>query len=217
MIASFITYATDTEPYKSMAQRLKDSIHDAKAGVCHVIELEPNGSNLFAEALGRGYKIMSDFIDEGPVILIDADCFVWKPIDHLFDKEFSLAAVHRGECSNQMGNQSFLSTVVCFHPRDPNIARYLWLWWAERTMLLATIEPQVEKEKVRNALLAKLGWLANWYCDQTALNEILHAREAASPLEVLRLARNKYAAAPGTKDAYIWHAKGKGKLTCSSS
>ncbi len=215
MIASFITYTTGTEPYLSMATRLEESIHDAKAGLCHTIMLSPNGSNLFAEALGRGYELMSDFIEEGPVILIDADCLVKQPIYDLFKEDFSVAAVHRGKCSNQMGDQSFLSTIVCFHPAHANAARYVWMRWAERTMRLALAMPQIEKEKTRNALLNKLGWLANWYCDQTALNIILRNRPCGigdNIGTVKKLPRELYAAAPGTKDAYIWHAKGQTKL-----
>lgn len=211
-MVSWITYATDTEPYSSMAKRLAESVDEAKAGVCHIVDLNPNGSNLFAEALGRGYELMSDFIDEGPVIFIDADCIVRKPVYDLFETRFIVAAVHRGKVATSMGRQDFISCLACFHPHSPNLARHLWLRWAELTMNMAINKPQVEKQKHRNDSLTKAGWLANWCCDQTSFNEILFEMEERNPSDVLRLNRDEYAARPNIEDPYIIHYKGGRKL-----
>ena len=210
---SFITYHDGTEPYVTMADRLRRSVTTLDAGICHVYEMRPNGGDLFTELLGDGYRLFTDSIMHGPVVLLDADCILQKPIDVVFETvDFDLAAVYRGKVSNSYGTHNFLSTVAIFNDLRPEVARYLWLDWASRIQSFSVVEMQKPKDaKPRNERFIERGWAPTWYSDQAALNDTI-TEAAGLGIVTMPLDRERFAAPPGTDDAYIVHAKGKGKL-----
>ncbi len=208
---TFISYHDGTEPFKTMADKLWASVAKAGAGVAYIVKVKPNGGSILAEGYCAMYPIFSQAITEGPVVFLDADCIVQKPIDHLFEKDFAIAAIHRGKCSNAQGRQDFLGCFVGFHPGNPNLVRELWLDWMSRIYPLAAEHFLVKSAIRRHEDMEDNGWCKAWYAGQTAYNNMLYDAEDIG-VPILRLGRKEYAARPGDKDAYVIHYKGHGKV-----
>jgi len=208
---NFLTYHDGTEPFKTMARDLDASIVANTDSRCHVFEVQPNGGHYLIEFYSALYPNFSQMISDGPVVVLDADCIVMKPIDDLFEKNFAIAAIHRGKCTNSSGRQDFLGSLIGFSPACPNLVRKLWQSWIADTWNYIE-KPPVAQAALRHESLKEKGWHSNWYGGQSAYNEMLYRAEAEDPGSVLRLDREKYSARPGTEDAYIWHRKGGRKL-----
>ncbi len=209
---TFLTYHDGTEPFKTMANRLRQSIINIRAGVVNVFKIEPNGGSILAEGYGVMYPVFSQAITRGPVVFLDADCIVQKPIDHLFEDDFAIAAIHRGKCTNSQGRQDYLGCLVGFHPGNPNLVRHLWLDWMSRIYPWAAENLLVESAIRRHEDMEDHGWCKAWYAGQTAYNTML-GRAKDQGVSILHLDRREYAASPGAKDAYVVHFKGYGKVT----
>ena len=207
---TFITYHDGTEPFKEMSFDLFQSIFLGSYGRCEVVEIKPNGGSILAEGYCAMYPVFSQAITKGPVVFLDADCIVQKPIDHLFEKDFAIAAIHRGKCSNSQGQQDYLGCFVGFHPGKPNLVRALWLNWMDR-IYPYMIGPLVDSAVKRHEDMKKRGWHPAWYAGQSAYNDMLFNCEEVG-IPILRLDRKEYAARPGDKDAYVIHHKGHGKV-----
>lgn len=214
----FLTYHTPDEPYISMARRLVASIrkyYGEASWRCALMEGPGNGRDMFAEAMGELYYAFSERLDKGPVILIDADCYLVGPIILALEgtsMDWDIAAVDRGSVSNSYGSQRFLSTIVIFNNKRPNVCRKFWLEWAAEIYDFS-INPRPEPKKcakVRNEKFAETGWAQTWFADQAALNNVI---ERTANLHTLHLDRDVYAATLHKPGALIIHAKGVGKLT----
>lgn len=207
---TWITAHDNAEPFKTMATELWASIAMAGAGTCNIVPVRPNGGHYLIEMYGAMYPIFSQAIQEGPVVILDSDCIVQKPIDHLFEQDFVMAAIYRGSCTIAMGRQSFLGCFMAFHPKYPMVARQLWMSWMARTFdyLDKPLEPAAD---IRHKINREKGWHVNWFGGQTAYNDILFDAEEKG-IPILRLDRREYAAKPDNKDACIVHFKGREKL-----
>lgn len=208
---TWITYHDGTEPFKTMAHELGRSINEVGAGKVTVFEVLPNGGHYLIEFYGAMYPVFSQAIQHGPVVIIDSDCIVKKPIDDLFEKDFTLGAIYRGSCANSMGKHDFLGSFLGFNSLHPGAARRLWMRW------IALVFDYLEKPVVPAAIrrrenIEAKGWHSNWYGGQAAYNEILFEEEEKNPGSVLRLDRNMYAARSGTEEACVWHQKGERKM-----
>jgi hypothetical protein len=215
-----------------MAQDLLTSINNyhARHQFCETwMNIPGEGREFFAEVLGRSWQPFSDWLAEGPVVLLDADCRMVSPID-LPEKGWDVAAVHRGKCSNSYGTQDFLSTVVIFNDEFPEHSRRFYAHWMLEMLRWELLPKDKPANSVtRNERFAEAGWQQSWYADQAALNRVLQAhkrtyshgrveviwdRNEEYPVyRVLPLRREQYAASSvGSMGARIVHFKGKGKL-----
>lgn len=208
---TWITAHDGTQPFVKMAENLKKSIHDADAGACIIVDVEPNGGHYLIEMYGAMYPAFTQFITMGPVVILDSDCLVKAPIDDLFEKDFDIAAIHRGNCVNSMGKQDFLGCFIGFNPRDPNFVRKLWTGWMNQTFKYLNKEPVASAVKRRENIVSK-GWHPNWYAGQTAYNDMLYDAEQVGQGIVLRLDRKVYAAPWNTEGVPVWHLKGERKM-----
>lgn len=209
-VITWLTFHDGTEPFKSMADDLRKSIEDTKAGNSGIIMVPPNGGHYLVEFYGAMYPIFSQAIQTGPVVILDADCKVNKPIDHLFEEDFVIAAVHRGKCVNTMGTHDFLGSFIGFHSKYPELCRHLWMSWMAHIFDFLNKEP-VESAKVRRESITEKGWHPNWFGGQAAYNDILYGAEKAG-IPIKRLDKNEYADRWKTEGAYIAHLKGEGKI-----
>lgn len=211
---TWITSHDNTEPFKTMAENLAGSIFKLPGASCsHVVTVKPNGGQCLAEFYCAMYPIFSQAIQSGPVVILDTDCIVQKPIDHLFEKDFAMAGIYRGRCTISQGRQNFLGCFIAFHPKDPNLVRQLWLEWIARIYpyVRGTEKGLVAEAAIRHEQMREKGWNENWYIGQTAYNDMMFDAEEKG-IPILRLDRKEYAAKPGDKDACITHDKGRGKL-----
>ncbi len=207
---TFITYHDGTEPFKTMATELKESVDTNTREDCVIVQVKPNGGPILSEFYGAMYPIFSQAIQDGPVVVLDADCFVQKPIDDLFEKDFAIAAIYRGKVSVSQGRQDFLGSFIGFHPYYSNLVRELWMKWISNIFGYAKSEHELIAA-TRYEDMKRNGWFPCWYSGQTAYNDMLFEAEEKK-IPILRLDRKEYAARPGTKDAYVIHHKGSRKL-----
>ena len=210
---TFITAHDGTEPFVTIAFELCDSIENANAGDARVVEVAPNGGQILAEMYGGMYPIFSQAINDGPVVILDTDCIVQKPFDHLFEQDFVMGAIHRGKCRVSQGRQDFLGCFVAFNSKYPNLARELWLEWMSRIYPYSSDSQLVSNTMAttRHGQLDAKGWSKAWFAGQTAYNDMLYDAED-SGVSILRLDRKDYAARPGDLSAYVTHNKGGRKL-----
>ena len=204
---NFLTYHDGTEPFKSMAKDLCDSVAATGAGECAVMQVEPNGGHYLIEFYSAIYPLFSQMIQHGPVVVLDSDCIVKKPFDHLFEGNFNVAAIHRGACSNSMGTQDFLGSLIGFHPADPVTVRMFWHMWMSNVYQYLD-KPVVTAAAARSEDIVATGWHKNWYGGQAAYNDILYS----GGFMVKKLDRDEYSAHPKKLDAYVHHMKGERKL-----
>lgn len=208
---TFVSYHDGTEPFKTLSENLAGSIFKLPGPNCfHVVTIKPNGGSILVEGYGAMYPIFSQAIAKGPVVVLDVDCIVQKPIDHLFEQDFVMAAIYRGSCTIPMGRQNFLGCFMAFHPKYPNVARQLWMSWMARVFdyLDKPLEPTAD---IRHKINRERGWHECWFGGQTAYNDMLFDAEEKG-IPILRLDRREYAAKPDDKEACIIHFKGRGKL-----
>jgi hypothetical protein len=216
----YMTYSTDTEPYLGYARRLESQVRDLRAGHFHhaLIVRQGNGMDFFADVQGVLYRTLTEWIDSAPVIFLDCDLELRKPIVGLFEGAWDVAAVYRGHLfrNNMSGRQDYSSAFVAMNCRRPNAIRRFWLEWTSRIISWPVCYP----DKVPAALI-KRGWLASWFSDQSALNDILlpNGPEKKVPgfmayhsqgYMVLPLKAEEYTAEstfPEIKDPYIFHQK----------
>lgn len=225
----FLTYYTPDEPYKSMAQRLCNTARQFHPGcITHGLPMPGSGKgrDMYAEALGGLYWVFSNWLSDGPVVLIDADCYFQASIEPFLakQKDWDIAAIYRGRhMVNSYGPQSFLGSIVIFNNERPNVCRKFWLEWAAGIYDFA-INPRPEPEVgvgPHNDMYAERGWTRTWYSDQATLSLLLDTRLGLAGAwekkvrqvdRTLFLDRNLFAAKPGNADAFIIHEKGGGKL-----
>lgn len=208
---TFITAHDGTEPFETMAHALFRSVFANDFGAIKEVVVNPNGGHYLVEFYSAMYPVFSQAIQKGPVVILDSDCIVQRPLDDIFERDFTIGAIHRGKCANSMGTQDFLGSLIAFHPKDPNEARHFWHSWMAHVYSFLS-KPVVTASAVRSEGIKAKGWHHNWYGGQAAYNDILYELEKSVPKAVLRLSREYYAASPGTVDAYVVHAKGTGKL-----
>ena len=207
---NFLAYHDGTEPFKSMGKDLQGSVCNTEAGKCHVFEVEPNGGFYLTEFWGVLYPIISQLMQEGPVVVLDVDCLVRKKFDRLFEEDFLIGAIYRGKCANTVGKHDFLGCTIMLNDTDPQLLRYLILSWMANSLIYCEKDPDRTAQHRIKSLVAR-GWGPRWYAGQAAYNEMLFKAEDDG-IRIKRLDRNEYAAHPSKQDAYITHRKGERKL-----
>jgi hypothetical protein len=209
----YLTYTNGAEPYMRMAQRLCHQVAELEAGDCFHLCLDEPGQNrsFHAEAYVGLYPKITESIGFRPVIVLDADNELWKPIVDLFEGEWDIATVYRSQCLNKYGRQDYCSGFIALNNRRPNIVRKFWFEWIYRISVAKQwpgICPSAQVQK---------GWLDTWYEDQSTLNEIILTKEVspkigeiyvANDYRILPLDWRLYSGKAYNKGAFVRHHKG---------
>lgn len=224
----FLTYTNEREPYLTLANKLGKDVRDLEAGDFFHLKVKGPGNNMnfYAEVNGLLYAYISDAINSQPVVFIDSDHRLVKPIDHLFEKEdWDIAVVFRFAQIFDWGRQDYCAGMIALNNKRPNVIKNFWIEWTYRT----TASKKHDSLRFPKALKDD-GWLESWFTDQAALNEVLlPAGNQQEPekddykiipgeiyqthdYKVLPLDRRIYGAVPqDSKDACIIHYKGSAK------
>ena len=223
----FLIYSNKAEPYLTLARQLDKQVRELEAGdLCHIIVEGPGGGmDFFAEANGLLYSYISKAIAMRPIILTDCDAALIKPLDHLFETDWDIAAAFRFAQRNGCGRQDYGSGFIALNNRRPTLIKKFWIEW---TCMIAFW--QQCKEKPSPQSLLDEGWLDSWFSDQSALNHVIlpegnrddPERDSykiitgviykSGNYKILPLERRIYAALPGdSKDAYMIQYKGRAK------
>lgn len=223
----FITYTNGKEPYVTFADKLKEEIYVLDAGDFYHLRVSGPGNNMdfFAEVNGLLYSLISKAITLRPIIVLDCDNGLTKPIGSLFKKDWDIAAVYRYPQRNEYGRQDYCSGFVALNNRNPALIKKFWIEWTYETLFWG----QCDKDKFPQALKDD-GWFPSWFSDQSSLNYIIlpegNQGEASEDFhkvipgqayetlnyKIMPLERRLYGAMPADSgDAYIIHYKGKSK------
>jgi len=224
----FLIYSNRAEPFLTLARQLKEQVRDLDAGdICHVIVEGPGeGMDFFAEANGLLYPYISKAIAIRPIILTDCDAALIKPLDHLFETDWDIAAAFRLAQRNGCGRQDYGSGFVALNNRRATVIKKFWIEWTYRIAFW-----QQCKMKPAPRSLTDEGWFNSWFADQSALNHIILPEGnrgdpehdsykiitgviyEAGNYKILPLERRIYAAHPkDSNDALMIQYKGKSKF-----
>lgn len=212
----YLTYTNGVELYVNMAQRLCRQIVDLEAGDCFHLCLNENGRNrdFFAECFMALYPKITQSINDRPIIVLDADNELKKPIIELFESDWDIAACYRQPISNEYGQQDYCNGVVMLNNKRPNTIRKFWAELIYRTLDITrqcSSCPTTLKDR---------GWLDTWWGDQAALNEIILPPSNEVKVgkiyetrgyKILPLKRSLYGTKHRNKNAFIIHHKGEKK------
>lgn len=223
----FLTYSNGKEPYVTLANKLGEEISNLDAGDFYHLEIKGPGNNVdfFAEANGLLYSYISKAINFQPVIVLDCDNGLKRPIDHLFNKDWDIAAAFRFAQIKEWGRQDYCSGLVALNNRRPAVIKKFWIEWTYKTAFWKQSNVKEFPQVLRDD-----GWLISWYTDQSSLNQIILPEGNQDIPEkdsyeiipgqiyethgykILPLERRIYGAKPiDSEDACVIHYKGKGK------
>lgn len=211
----FITYTNLREPYLGLAKNLEKTIKRFDAGNFRLVKISLPGSNanFFTISACLLYSYIIKAINLGPLIILDCDNELRKPLPDFFESDWDVAVCYRGQRSNSMGRQDYNSGLVALNNKRPDVIRKFWVEWINRIELLEKtfwFFPETLKAD---------GWKPSWYSDQGALNQIILPEDSSYKVihehpyishgyKIMPLKTELYGAKPGTEDAFIIHHKG---------
>lgn len=208
----YVTSSNGVQPFHRMATELYHRVKELDAGDCiYFCQPEPEDEKLFEVAMYT--KILAkavEVIDERPVIALDSDHVLLRPIIEVFSAEWDVAAVYRKRCQNDYGRQDYSSGIVMLNNKRPGIIRQFCSEWL-RKMRAWPIVPGWCPTALKEA-----GWADSWWADQSAFNEIVAPTEGdithgeihtVNGYRILPLKEGEY----GKKGSFIKHFKGKRK------
>lgn len=223
----FLTYSNGREPYLTLAQKLGGEIAKLDAGDFRHIQVNGPGNNMdfFAEANGLLYPYIAKAINQRPVVVLDCDNGLERPIDHLFEMDWDIGVVFRYAQTKEWGRQDYCSGLIALNNKRPALIKKFWIEWTYKTAFWKQCDTEEFPQTLRDD-----GWLVSWYADQSSLNQIiLPGGNQGEPEEdsykivsgeiyethgyrILPLERRIYGAKPSDlEDACIIHYKGKTK------
>lgn len=206
----YITYSNGVQPYLRMAEEICNKVIELDAGDATHIRLTQPGEEknfniaMYSEIFTEVEKVIAD----RPVIILDADHVLLKPIIEVFEGDWDIAAVYRSRSLDKYGRHDYCSGLVLLNnQRLDCITRFCHDWLT--SMSSRPPSPGFCPKGLRNQ-----GWSDTWFDDQTSLNEVITAEDKVTwekvcfvgGYRVLPLHWNKYTL-PG-KDALILHLKG---------
>lgn len=210
----YLIHSNEDKLYHSMARRFCKQVKELDAGpVFHLVLKDPGrGRSYFGEAYATLYPFISKAIDEQPVIVVDADHILKKPIIGLFDDDWDIAAVYRGPSPTEHGRQDYCAGSVFLNNKRPNLIRKFWIEWTHKTWTADSIPAGFP-----DSLLNK-DWRQTWMEDQAALNEMIlssvdntvkigHIHEVNHRL-ILPLANHLYGKGSIGPERFMRHIKG---------
>lgn len=224
----FLIYSNRAEPYLTMARELGEQVKNLGAGDLHhvIVDGPGNGMDFFAEANGLMYSHVSEAIKTRPIILTDCDAVLLKPLGHLFETDWDIAAAFRFAQRNGCGRQDYGSGFIALNNKRPALIKKFWFEWTYRIAFWQQCEERSSPQP-----LIDDGWLDSWFSDQSAFNQVILPEGnrgdpacdsykiipgivyKAGDYRILPLERRIYAALPGdSKDACMIQYKGKAKV-----
>jgi len=210
----YLTYTNGVDPWYRMAKKLCMQIKALDAGAYFNLCLNEPGCrrSFLPEVFVRLYPKITQAIDSCPVIVLDADHELKKPIAEVFLENWDIAAVYRRLTITDYGRQDYNAGFVMLNNQRPSVIRKFWFEWMYRTIIWDCYRGNPHWS------LEKQGWMSAWWESQSALNEIIAPEgENIAKLgkiyikgryRILPLDRNLYA---DGSNALIIHYKGKGK------
>lgn len=195
----YLTYTNGAEPWYDMAKKLCEQIKNLDAGNSFNLCLdEPGlGRSFFPEVFVRLYPKITQAIEMRPVIVLDADHKLRKPIIGVFSGDWDIAAVYRGILITDHGRQDYNAGFVMLNNRRPNVIRRFFFEWMYRSIISDwdcwnPYWPTLMKQK----------WAKIWWESQSALNEII-ALEDENTVELGRIyTKGRYRILPLDRTLY---------------
>jgi len=206
----YITYSNGVQPYLRMAEEICRKVTELDAGDCmHICLTKPEEEKNFNIAMySKIFAEAERVIADRPVIILDADHVLLKPIIKVFEGEWDIGAVYRRRCLNEYGRHDFCSGLVLLNNRRLDcITRFCHDWLT--SMSSRSPSPGFCPKGLRGQ-----GWDDTWFDDQTSLNEVI-AVEDKVEFEKVYVVRN-YRILPlhwknytrSGEGAFILHLKG---------
>jgi len=205
----YITYSNELEPFNSMANELCHKVKKLNCGDCiHLHQSKPGAETNFSIAMySMIFAEVKKIIVKRPIIILDADHILLKPIIEIFNGDWDVGAVYRSKCINKYGRHDYCSGLVLLNNRRPDrIIKFCYDWL--HSMSSYILSPGFCPEGLKQQ-----GWQDTWWNDQASLNEIITVDEVTfgkiytiKGYRVLPLHWNKYTLP--SKEAVILHLKG---------
>jgi len=223
----FLTFLTFKEPFLTLAYKLKEDIERLDAGDFQVVQVTyPGGdANFYVVSCCLLYSYITREINTRPIVMLDCDNELKKPINHLFEADFDIATVFRFAQMRTSGRQDYCGGLIALNNKRPDIIRKFWIEWINKTALWE----EKDLERFPDSLRFD-GWNRSWLGVQSCLNQILlpecnqgdpeKDEHKISPgdiyetngYKVMPLDRRVYGALPrDSEDACVIHYKGKTK------
>lgn len=223
----FLTYSTPREPYITLAKKLEADIKSLDAGSFQLVKINPpgNNANFYTVTACLLFPHITRAINSRPLIVLDCDNGIEKPLVDLFEKDWDIAAVFRWPQLREFGRQDYCGGLIALNNKRPDVIRKFWIEWMYKTEFWEKIDSKEFPKTLKDD-----GWKPCWYSDQGSLNEIiLPDGNQNEPEEdsyeivpgkiyethgyrILPLERRIYGAKPSdSEDACVIHYKGKTK------
>lgn len=209
----YITYSNGLLPYVRMAEEICRKVVELDVGDCiHICLTEPEEEKNFDIAMySKIFAETEKVIANRPVIILDADHMLLRPIIEIFDGDWDIGAVYRSRSLNKYGRHDFCSGLILLNNRRPNYIMKFCRDWMD-SMSSRPPSPGFCPEGLRHQ-----GWDDTWFDDQTSLNEVIAIDDEVmfgkiyivGGYRVLPLHWKNYTC-PG-EEAFILHLKGARK------
>lgn len=166
----FLVHSNDREPYSILARKLGDSIKRFYAGDFQLVKVRPPGEDLdfFTVSACLLYSYIIKAINLRPVIALDCDNELVKPLSNFFESDWDIAACYRGKRKNENGRQDYNGGMVALNNKRPDVIRRFWIEWIDKSELWENPDHRFWPKT-----LWLDGWRPSWYNKQSALNLIM--------------------------------------------
>lgn len=223
----FLTISNNREPYLTLAKKLGENIERLGAGDFQLIEVNFPGGNpdFFTVATCLTYSYIIKAINTRPIIVLDCDNELKKPLPNIFETDWDVAACYRYSQSDECGRNDYNGGLVALNNKRPDIIRKFWVEWINKAELWTKPDSVFFAETLRID-----GWRPSWLAKQCSLNQIILPEcnqdmpendsyeiipgqiYVSHGYKIMPLRRNLYGARPEkAEDAFIIHHKGKKK------
>lgn len=223
----FLTVSNLREPYLTLAKKLGESIEKLDAGDFQLIKVNFPGGNadFFTISTCLTYSYIIRAINMRPIIVLDGDNELKKPLPNIFKTDWDVAACYRYPQSNECGRNDYNGGLVALNNKRPDVIRKFFVEWINKAELWKKPDSMFSLEILRID-----GWRQGWFSKQCSLNQIILPEcnqdmpendsykiipgqtYVSHGYRILPLERRIYGAAPqDSGDASIIHYKGKKK------
>jgi len=152
-----------------MAEGICTQVAELEAGDCiHLSQTKPETERNFNIAFyTRIFANVVHAIADRPVVVLDADHVVKRPIIEVFKRDWDIAAVYRSQSFDKYGRHDYCSGLILLNNRRPGlIVRFCKEW-------LDSMSSRPPSPGFCPKVLRKQGWLDTWFDDQTSLNDVI--------------------------------------------
>jgi len=216
----FLTFSNPREPYLTLAKELEKSIKRFDAGDFQLIKVNFPGKNadFFTVSACLLYSYIIKAINSRPIIVLDCDNELKKPLPNIFEADWDVAVCYRGRHCNENGRQDYNAGLVALNNKRPDIIRRFWVEWINKAELWGKPDFRFFPETLKID-----GWKQSWFNKQSSLNQIMLPEEDSCKIisgqiyevhgyKILPLEKRIYGAYPtDIEDACMVHYKGRAK------